>query len=105
MYRRVPLSIEVPKVMKLLVCTLMGLLVMTSVYFFIKTSNTAERGYSMRENQLRRDTLENENRILKQRLLEIQAVDQLQLSDAVKGMEEAINPIYIKPKGPLSKRN
>lgn len=105
MYRRVPLSIEVPKVMKLLIYTLMGMLVITSAYFFLKTSNTAERGYSMRENQLRRDTLESENRILKQRLLEIQSVHELQLSDTIKEMEEPANPIYIRPKGPLSKRN
>jgi hypothetical protein len=63
--RRVPLSIEVQNVLKMLSYTLLGMLVAISAYFFIKTTNTAERGYSLRENQLRQRDLEAENRILK----------------------------------------
>lgn len=104
MYQRTPLSIEVKKVIKLLSYTMVGLLVATSAYFFIKMSNTAESGYLMRESQLRQQTLEDENRMLKQRLLDAQSLEELQQSNIVKDMQEPESPQYIKPKGPLSQR-
>lgn len=104
MYRRIPLSIEVRKVLKLLMYTLFGLLVVVSSYFFVKTSNTAERGYQFRENQLMQQSLESENRILKQKVLDVQSLNELRSSDIVSNMQDAPIPVYIEPKGPLSKR-
>ncbi|MEK9133165.1 MAG: hypothetical protein AAB606_05700 [Patescibacteria group bacterium] len=104
MYRRVPLSVEVPRVLQLLIYTLLGLLVMTSAYFFFKTSNTAERGYSMRENQIRQQNLESENRILKQKVLDVQSLSELRASDVVKDLEEPNSPTFVEPKGPLTRR-
>lgn len=105
MYRRIPLSIEVKKVLKLLMCTLFSLLVLVSFYFFIKISSTAERGYQLRENQLRQQSLESENRMLKQKVLDAQSLGELQSSQIVGEMQSAPLPIYIKPQGPLSKRD
>lgn len=102
--RRVPLSLEVRNVLKMLSYTLFGLLVAISAYFFIKTTNTAERGYSLRENQLRQRDLESENRILKQRVLDTQSLNALKKSDVIKQMTPPENPVYVKPKGPLSRR-
>lgn len=104
MYRRIPLAIELPKVLKLLTFTLLGMLIAISAYFFIKTSSTAERGYSLRENQLRQKELESENRILKQRVLDAQSIGGLRSDNVVKKMEEPAEPIYVAPPSPLSKR-
>lgn len=104
MYTKKPLSIEVRQVLKLLSYTMLGLLVSSSAYFFVKMSFAAESGYAMREGQLRQQTLESENRILKQRLLEEQSLGDLQSSKIVKDMEQPTSPTYILPKGPLSKR-
>ena len=104
MYSRIPLSVEVRRVLKLLMYTLLGLLLFTSAYFFVKTTNTAERGYQLREHQFRQKDLEAENRILKQRVLEAESINELKKSAAVSGMVEPEKPLYVKPQGPLSKR-
>lgn len=104
MYKRTPLSVEVKKVLKLLSYTMVTLLVVSSAYFFIKMSFTAESGYSMRENQLRQQVLEDENRILKKRLLDAQSLEALQQSKVLKEMEEPESTVYVLPKGPLTKR-
>lgn len=102
--RRIPLSIEVPKVLTMLMYTLLGLLLMTSAYFFIKTSNTAERGYQLRENQFRQRDLESENRILQQRVLDAQALHGLKKSEVFSKMAAPNEQIYVKPPGPLTRR-
>lgn len=105
MYHRIPLSIEVKKVLKLLTYTLLGMLLLSSVYFFAKTSNTAEKGYALRENQLLQKKLESENRILKQQVLDAQSLSRLKKSDVVSEMAQPEKPIYVVPKGPLGKKN
>lgn len=102
--RKIPLSIELPRILKLLTYTLLGLLIFSSAYFFVKMSNTAERGYEFRENEFRQKNLESDNRILKQRVLDAQSLSELKVSDVVKKMEEPPKAIYIKPKGPLTKK-
>jgi hypothetical protein len=104
MYRRIPLSIEVKRVLKLLMATLCGMLIALSVYYFLKSSGTAEKGYLLRENQLRQKTLESENRILKQQVLDAQSIRKLEKSDVVSEMGPAEKPIYVEPKGPLTRR-
>lgn len=104
MYRKIPLSIEVKKVLKMLIYTLCIMLVVLSGYYFLKASGTAGRGYLLRENQLRQKTLESENRILKQQVLDAQSLNYLKRSDVVSEMGPAEKPIYVEPKGPLSQR-
>ncbi len=105
MYRRIPLSIEVKKVLRMLMYTLMCMLLAVSAYFFIKTSNTAEMGYQLRENQIKQKTLEAENRILKQHVLDAQSLNKVQSSGVVKKMEQPVQQIFVRPKGPLSRKN
>jgi hypothetical protein len=104
MHHRIPLSIEVRKVLKLLMYTLFGLLIILSVYFFIKASGTAESGYSLRENQVKKSELEAENRILKQRVLDAQSLNKLETSDVKENMAEPVAPVFVEPRGPLSRR-
>lgn len=101
---RKPLSIEVSQVLKLLMYTLFGLLISSSAYFFVKMSFTAESGYALHQNQLRQKNLETENRLLKQRLLDAQSLDEVQQSKVVKGMEQPETQTYVLPKGPLSRK-
>lgn len=104
MYRRTPLSIEVKKVLKLLTYTIFGMLIVISIYFFAKTSYTSEKGYLLRENQLKQKELESTNRILKQRALDAQSLKELKRSDVVKEMQEPESKIYVKPKSPLTQK-
>lgn len=105
MYRRIPLSIETGKVLKLLVCTLCIMLFAVSCYYFIKTTDTAEMGYQFKENQIRQNNLRSENRILQQQVLDEQSLSKLQTSPAVAKLQQPEKSIYVEPKGPLTKRN
>lgn len=105
MYRRIPLSIEVNKVLRLLMITLTVLLFCVSAYFFVKMSDTAKTGHLFEENQWMQKNLESENRILKQRLLDAQSLNGLKASKIFEDMSEPESTIYVKPKGPISKNN
>lgn len=102
--RRVPLSIEVKKVLNMLMYTLCSMLIVTSGYFFVKTSSTAERGYSLKENQVEQKKLESENRLLKQQVLEAQSIVELKKSEIVEGMQPPEKKIFIEPRGPISRK-
>lgn len=102
---RVPLSIEVRRVLKLLTYTLTALLLISSVYYFIKSSNTAEKGYRLKENQMLQKQLETENKILKQNVLDAQSLNEVENSNVVEGLQHPEKQIFIEPKGPLGKRN
>ena len=104
MRNRTPLSIEVKQVLKWLMYTLCGMLLMSSAYFFVKMSNTAEKGYMLRENQIRQKNLESENRILQQQVLEAQSLNTLQSSNTASKLVSPDKPLYVMPKGPLTKR-
>jgi len=104
MYKKTPLSIEVKKVLKMLMYTLFSMLIVLSGYFFVKTSSSAEKGYELRENQLLKNSLESENRILRKRVLDAQSLNRLQNSDTVNNMNEAEDPVYVIPRGPLTQR-
>lgn len=102
--RRIPLSIEVRKVLKLLMVTLSGMLIIGSVYYFTNMTDTAEKGYKLRENQLLQKELESKNKMLRQSVLEAQTLNEVKKSDVVSEMIEPASPIFIGPKGPLGKR-
>lgn len=104
MYHRIPLSIEVRKVLKLLMYTLFVLVFSISGYFFLGTSSSAERGYNLRENILRQKDLETENRLLKQRVIEAQSLTELKENALIKKLAEPDSIIFVPKKGPLSKR-
>lgn len=96
---------EVKTVLKWLMYTLLGLMVATSVFFFIKMSGTAEKGYLVRENQFQQQNLETENRILKQRVLDAQSLSGVTGSKTFKEMAPPEGQIYIMSPSPLTRKN
>lgn len=102
--QRIPLSIEVRSVLKMLIYTLIGLLITISGYFFVKMSGAAEKSYLLRENQFQQKNLEAENRILKQRALDAQSLNNVIDSNIFKNMQEPMNPVYVRPQGPLTRK-
>lgn len=104
MHHRIPLSVEVKRVLKLLMYTMFALLFSASAYFFVKMSSTTESGYAFRENQIRQNSLESENRLRRQRVLDAQSLYEVKTSNVVEKMTEPDSKTYVEPKGPISKR-
>lgn len=88
----------------MLMATLFGMLVVVSIYFFAKSSTNAEKGYLLKENQLRQKELESQHRILEQQVLDAQSIGKLEKTATVKEMEPPVSTIYVKPRGPLTQR-
>ena len=104
-HHRTPLSVEVRKSLKLLMSTLLGMLVIISAYFFVKMSSTAEQGSAFTETQFKQKTLESENRILKQRVLDAQSIEAIEGSTTTNTMHKPGSPIYLSPPRPISSRD
>lgn len=100
-YKRTPLSVEVNKAMKMLTITLFVMLATVSVFFFIHTSANAEKGSVMNANQLQQKTLEDENRLLKEQVLQAQSIENIHTSEEVSSMKESENEVYLKPPEPI----
>ncbi len=104
-YKRTALSVQVNKATKMLLIALSAMLVSVSVYFFIYMSLNAEKGSLMRENQIEQTTLESENRLLKEQVLQSQSLDHIQSSNEVEGMKPSTNETYLKPPVPIGSRD
>ncbi len=104
-YKRTALSVEVNKATKMLLIALSAMLVSVSVYFFIYMSINAEKGSLVRENQLHQKSLESENRLLKEQVLQSQSLDTIQSSNEVEGMKPSTDETYVSPPLPIGSRN
>lgn len=101
---RTPLSIEVKKVLKLLMYTLLGMLLVSSSYIFLKMSTDGQKGYLLREHQSRQRALEGENRLLKKQVLDVQSLSELKVSPILKEMAEPEKSLYVETSRPLTKK-
>lgn len=104
MQTRKTLSFEIKEARNMLIYTLLGMLIIVSAYFFIKTSSSAEKGYLLNENQSIQKDLGSQNRLLKQQLLEAQSISALKSDETVKSMQNPENIIYVKPPEPKKRR-
>ena len=92
---RIPLSIEVRKVMQALMFTLGGLFLGLSVFYLYQTSTFTEQGISLKSSQITNAQLEAENRELKQKVLNAQTMETLTESPLLKQMIELLAPVYL----------
>jgi len=94
--RKKPLSGQVKKVISLLIFTLLFLIVILSIVYLLNTTQSSQKGYTLKQEQLKKDDLLLQNRGLVQNIIEAMSFDKIEESELVKGMEKAENPIYIK---------
>ncbi|MFC1749814.1 hypothetical protein ACFL2V_13520 [Pseudomonadota bacterium] len=94
---KTPLSIQVKKSIYLLLSALLALIVMLSIVFLLNTSQSAQKGHVLKQEQLKKDHLLLQNRNLINKIIEARAYSRVEESDIVKDMHKPENPIFYKP--------
>jgi hypothetical protein len=93
--KRTPLSQEVRRAIIWLMFGLVIITVVLSVVFLLNTSNTAQKGYVHSQLQLQNQELENANKELRMKVLKARSILNLENTQKIEEMIQAINPKYI----------
>jgi hypothetical protein len=93
--KRKPLSHEVRSGTHYLMFGLILIVCVVLILFFLGASSGAQKGYQLKQLQLQKDTLEDDNRDLKLKLLEVKSTQNIR-EEAEEGMAPIEDPIFIK---------
>lgn len=94
--KKTPLSKEVKKSITWLLFTLVFLTVILSIVYLLNTTQSSQKGYSLKQEQIRKEQLELQKRQLVNQIIEAMSFNKIEESTIVEGMEKAENPIYIE---------
>ena len=94
--RKKPLSQEVRKSIYLLCFALLTIIVLLSIVFLLNTSQSAQKGFILKQEQNRKEELLLQERELVTKIIEARAYSKIEASEIVEVMEKSENPIYIE---------
>ena len=94
--KRTPLSKEVKKSITWLLFTLVFLTVILSIVYLLNTTQSSQKGYALKQEQMRKEQLELEKRDLVNKIIGAMSFNKIEQSDTVSGMEKLENPIFIE---------
>jgi len=94
--KRTPLSKEVKKSITWLFFTLIFLTVILSIVYLLNTTQSSQKGYALKQEQIKKDQLELEKRDLVNKIIEAMSFKKIEESAAVQLMQKPENPIFIK---------
>lgn len=95
--RKTPLSVQIKKSIYFILSALLALIVILSIVFLLNTSQSAQKGHVLNQEQQKKEQLLLYNRNLIQRIIEAQAYSRIEESPLVKSMIKPENTIYIEP--------
>lgn len=92
---RSPFSEQVRKSIYMLMFTLLAIIVMVSIVYLLNSSQSTQKGYSIKQQQLEKDLLiEKSNELIRQ-LIQAQSFHSIENSALVKKMIKPEKPVYI----------
>lgn len=92
-----PLSVEIRKSIFMLVFALLAIIVMVSIVYLLNSSQTNQKGYSLKEEQLQKDTLTEQANQLIGKIIQAQSFKSIEGSDQVKQMVKPDTTVYLDP--------
>jgi hypothetical protein len=92
-----PFSVEIKKSIYMLIFTLLAIIVMVSIVYLLNSSQTNQKGYSLEEAQLQKDTLTEESNKLVSKIIQAESSKSIEGSDQVKQMVPPDNTVYFDP--------
>ncbi|MBD3270718.1 hypothetical protein GF376_04275 [Candidatus Peregrinibacteria bacterium] len=90
-----PLSVEVKKSIYMLISTLMVIIVMVSIVYLLNSSQSSQQGNTLKQNQILKDDLIDQSRILINKIIEAQSFKTIENSQVIEGMIKPENIEYI----------
>ncbi|MFO0780627.1 MAG: hypothetical protein U0519_01910 [Candidatus Gracilibacteria bacterium] len=101
--RKATLSQEVKKSIFLLIFTLLGIIVLLSIVFLLNTSQSTQKGYVLKQQEINREDFLTKNRELIEKIIQAQAYKTIQEKIAGRKMAPPENLTYIEdPKAPTT---
>ena len=79
----------------MLIFVLLSIIVMVSIVYLLNSSQTSQKGYSLKEDQIEKDSLIKENHDLVNKIIQAQSFKTIENQESVKQMVKPENPIYI----------
>jgi flagellar biosynthesis/type III secretory pathway M-ring protein FliF/YscJ len=93
------LSQEVKRSIYMLIFTLLGLIVILSIVFLLNTSQSSQKGYILKQEQLKKEDLLVTNHNLINKIIEAMTYQRIETSPLIKSMLKAEKTVYIQDTG------
>ncbi len=93
--KRTPLSKEIKKSITWLLFTLVFLTVILSIVYLLNTTQSSQKGYQLKQEQIQKEQLELQKRDLVNKIIESMSFHKIEQSEIVGTMQKVENPIYI----------
>lgn len=92
---RTPLSLEIKKSIFMLIFTLLAIIVLVSIVYLLNSSQSTQKGYSIKQQQLEQDQLTERSRALVEQIIQAQSSETTDHNDIVKNMVKPDDLTYI----------
>lgn len=94
--KRVPLSAEIKKSITWLIFTLIFLIILLSIVYLLNTTQSSQKGYQLKQEQIKKEQLELQNRDLITKIISAMSYHKIETSKKVESMLKAENLLYIE---------
>lgn len=89
------LSAEIKKSIYMLMFTLLAIIVLVSIVYLLNSSQSNQKGYSLKQQELEKDNLIEQSNQLVRKLIQAQSSTSIENNSSVKTMIKPEKPIYI----------
>jgi hypothetical protein len=93
--RKKTLSQEVKKSIYMLIFTLLSIIILLSIVLLLNTNHEYQKGYTLKEQQIKKEDLESQNRALINQIINATIYSKIENNPLLKNMIKAEKPIYI----------
>ena len=90
-----PLSREIKRSIFMLVFALLGIIVVLSIVFLLNTSQSSQKGYVLKQEQLKKEQLVLKNHELINKIIEAMMYKRIEQSPLLKAMQKPENLLYL----------
>lgn len=94
--KKKPLSLEVKKSLYMLIFALLGIIVVLSIVFLLNTSQSSQKGYVLKQQELKKEALMLQNHDLVNKIIDVMTYQKVEDNPIIKGMTKPENLQYIK---------
>jgi hypothetical protein len=93
--RKNPLSREIKRSIFMLVFALLGIIVVLSIVFLLNTSQSSQKGYVLKQEQLKKEQLMLKNHDLINKIIEAMTYQRIEQSPLLKSMQKPESLQYL----------
>jgi hypothetical protein len=95
---KAPLSVEIKKSIYMLIFTLFSIILLVSIVYLLNSSQSTQKGYSLKQEQIKKASLIDQSRELISKIIQAQSFKNIEGNTSVQQMIKPENLIYIDPK-------